>query len=95
VWVFEGRIMVNCGGSCVEAEVGQNVRDGRITMEETLLAMAMAFSGNKVCRKNLGGSGNNTIALTGPTPDLDVWKQALPECLREGATGWVPVFPDS
>ncbi|CAM6034050.1 unnamed protein product [Sphagnum compactum] len=90
-----GRIMVNCGGSCVEAEAGQNVRDGRITMEETLVAMAMAFSGNKVCRKNLGGSGNNTIALTGPTPDLDVWKQALPECLREGATGWVPVFPDS
>jgi len=90
-----GRIMVNCGGSCVEAEAGQNVRDGQIIMEETLVAMAMAFSGNKVCRKNLGGSGNNTIALTGPTPDLDVWKQALPECLREGATGWVPVFPDS
>jgi hypothetical protein len=54
------------------------------------LSRAIRFAG-----KILGGLGINIIALTGPAPDLDVWKQALLECLKEGATCWAHVFPNS
>ncbi|KAL3701934.1 hypothetical protein R1sor_019956 [Riccia sorocarpa] len=38
-----GRIMVNCGGGCVDA--GEGKKDGRVTMEETIAAMAEEFPG--------------------------------------------------
>ncbi|KAJ0890367.1 hypothetical protein HanRHA438_Chr09g0422981 [Helianthus annuus] len=42
-----GRIMVNVGGSCVEAEDSR--RDGKVVMEETLKAMEDRVSGSGVC----------------------------------------------
>jgi hypothetical protein len=54
------------------------------------LSQAIRFAG-----KILGVLGINIIALTVPAPDLDVWKKSLHECLKEGATGWAHVFPNS
>jgi hypothetical protein len=49
--------MVNCGSSCARD-------DGPyITMEEAL------WQG---LQEKVGGTRNNTLALTGPTPDLHV-----------------------
>ncbi|CAN6452915.1 unnamed protein product [Victoria cruziana] len=83
-----GRIMVNCGGSCVEPE--DAARDGASIMEETLKAMDEAFPG-KVSVLNLGdGKEDNFLALTGPMPDPIAWKQALPSSLRHHVDMWRP-----
>ncbi|WJX88713.1 hypothetical protein P8452_70769 [Trifolium repens] len=75
-----GRIMVNVGGSCVEAE--DKVRDGSVVMEETLKAMRMVF-GEKLFVLRLGNRGDDSsLALTGDFPDIDLWKNALPSSLR-------------
>ncbi|KAG7954487.1 hypothetical protein I3843_11G021300 [Carya illinoinensis] len=75
-----GRVMVNVGGSCVEAEDSR--RDGKVVMEESLKAMRLVF-GDKLYIMNLGNrTDDSSIALTGEFPDLDSWKMALPRSLR-------------
>ncbi|CAM6126494.1 unnamed protein product [Calypogeia fissa] len=85
-----GRIIVNCGGSCVEAVEKNGVRkDGEITARETLAAIADVFKG-ELSVTYLRDRGDNSIALTGPPPDLEVWRDTLPECLRLGIEGFTP-----
>ncbi|XP_072998503.1 uncharacterized protein [Typha latifolia] len=81
-----GRIMVNCGGSCVEAEDPR--RDGDLVMEETVKAMREVFA-DQVFVLNLGQRKEDScVALTGPLPDLDAWKQSLPSALRCYVDKW-------
>lgn len=87
-----GRIMVNVGGSCVEAE--DKRRNGKVVMEETLKAMHQVF-GNKTHQLFVLSLGNrkddSSIALTGALPDLDNWKRALPRSsLRRYIDMWTP-----
>lgn len=83
-----GRIMVNVGGSCVEAEDSR--RDGKVIMEETLKAMAKVFPG-EVRVLNLGSrKDDSSIAVTGGLPDLDLWKESLPKSLRFYVDMWKP-----
>uniref|UniRef100_A0A2N9GVP8 PABS domain-containing protein n=1 Tax=Fagus sylvatica TaxID=28930 RepID=A0A2N9GVP8_FAGSY len=75
-----GRIMVNVGGTCVEAEDSR--RDGKVVMEESLNAMKQVF-GEKLFVLNLGNrKDDSSIALTGNFPDIEAWKKALPGSLR-------------
>nr|XP_043617251.1 uncharacterized protein LOC122589071 [Erigeron canadensis] len=83
-----GRIMVNVGGSCVEAE---DVRkDGKVVMEETLKAMEKVFEQGEVCVLNVGRrKEDSSIAMTGGLPpNLDLWKQNLPKSLRFYVDMW-------
>ncbi|CAA7397533.1 unnamed protein product [Spirodela intermedia] len=83
-----GRILVNCGGSCVEAEDPR--RDGKLVMEETLKAMDEVFR-QDLYVLNLGHrSEDSTLALTGPLPDLSAWRQALPSPLKHYVDMWTP-----
>lgn len=86
-----GRMMVNCGGRCVEAEDPR--RDGDLVREETLRAMAKVFA-DELFVVNLGAGGrkeDSWLALTGPAPDVDAWKRALPAAeLRRYADMWTP-----
>lgn len=83
-----GRIMVNVGGSCVEAEDSR--RHGKVVMEETLKAMHRVF-GDKLFVLNLGNrKDDSSLALTGELPDLDEWKKALPRSLKCYADMWTP-----
>lgn len=83
-----GRIMVNVGGSCVEAE--NKLRDGKIVMEESLKAMEQVF-GKKLHVLNLGNrKDDSSLALTGDFPEPDVWKKALPRSLRDYVDLWTP-----
>ncbi|XP_010248615.1 PREDICTED: uncharacterized protein LOC104591471 [Nelumbo nucifera] len=83
-----GRIMVNVGGSCVEAEDPR--RDGKLVMEESLKAMHQVFPG-QVFVLNLGNrKDDSSIALTGELPDPSLWKQKLPLSLRCYVDMWVP-----
>ncbi|KAF8005916.1 hypothetical protein BT93_K0257 [Corymbia citriodora subsp. variegata] len=84
-----GRLMVNVGGSCVEAE--DKSRDGRAIMEETLEAMREVF-GEQVQMLRLGNrEDDSSLALTGPMPDLDAWKAGLPKPLRCFVDMWRPI----
>ncbi|GMI85829.1 hypothetical protein like AT5G63100 [Hibiscus trionum] len=84
-----GRIMVNVGGSCVEAEDGR--RNGKMVMEETLKAMHRVF-GDELFILNLGNrkDEDSSIALTGKlaVSDLDAWKKALPRSLKGYVDMW-------
>ncbi|KAJ0962536.1 hypothetical protein J5N97_027658 [Dioscorea zingiberensis] len=81
-----GRIMVNCGGSCVEAEDPE--RDGSAVMAETLKAMRKVFA-DKVFVLKLGQwKEDSTLALTGRLPDLGSWKRALPKALNFYVDMW-------
>ncbi|XP_052180496.1 uncharacterized protein LOC127793803 [Diospyros lotus] len=83
-----GRMMVNVGGSCVEAE--DSSRDGKVIMEETLAALREVFPG-EVFVLSLGhGKEDSSIALTGELPDVELWKKALPKALRFYADMWTP-----
>ncbi|PON96713.1 S-adenosyl-L-methionine-dependent methyltransferase [Trema orientale] len=83
-----GRVMVNVGGSCVEAEDSR--RDGRVVMEETLKAMSQVF-GRKLFVLSLGNrEEDSSLALTGPLPDLDAWRKALPRSLVGYVDMWRP-----
>ncbi|XP_062147344.1 uncharacterized protein LOC133855063 [Alnus glutinosa] len=83
-----GRVMVNVGGSCVEAE--DSWRDGKVVMEESMKAMQRVF-GDKLFVLNLGNrKDDSSIALTGDLPDLDSWKKALPRSLRCYVDMWTP-----
>ncbi|EXB93557.1 hypothetical protein L484_014548 [Morus notabilis] len=84
-----GRVMVNVGGSCVEAE--DKRRDGRVVMKETLKAMRRVF-GEKLFVLRLGNGKNedSSVALTGDSPDLDAWKEKLPRSLAGYVDMWTP-----
>lgn len=83
-----GRMMVNVGGSCVEAE--NKRRDGKVVMEESLKAMQMVF-GEKLYVLNLGNrKDDSSLALTGDFPEPDTWKKALPRSLRDYVDLWTP-----
>ncbi|KAJ6799400.1 uncharacterized protein M6B38_207880 [Iris pallida] len=82
-----GRVMVNCGGRCVEAEDGG---DGGAVMEETLAAMGRVFGADKVFVLRLGG-GDGVVAMTGEEPDFRAWKEGLVEGLRGYVDMWVPL----
>ncbi|CAM8932586.1 unnamed protein product [Rhodiola kirilowii] len=85
-----GRIMVNVGGSCVEAE--DKWRDGKTVMDETLKAMRVVF-GDEVHVLNLGNrKDDSSVAVTGPLPDRAAWKKALPRSLKHFVDMWVPYY---
>ena len=81
-----GRIMVNVGGSCVEAE--NRLRDGKVVMEETLGAMKEVF-GKKVFVLSLGNrKDDSSLTLTGDLPHLEEWKKLLPGPFKCYANMW-------
>lgn len=81
-----GRVMVNVGGSCVEAEDSEI--DGKVVMEETLKAMHQVFGG-KLFVLSLGNrQEDSSIALTGDVPDVEAWKKALPPSLAGYVDMW-------
>ncbi|KAK7330529.1 hypothetical protein VNO77_24724 [Canavalia gladiata] len=83
-----GRIMVNVGGSCVEAE--NRVRDGKVVMEDTLKAMREVF-GEKLFVLNVGnGKDDSSLALTGDLPQADDWRKALKGPLKCYVDMWTP-----
>jgi spermidine synthase len=83
-----GRVMVNVGGSCVEAE--DSLIDGKVVMQESLKAMQKVF-GDKLFVLSLGNrKDDSSIALTGDLPNLDSWKKALPHTLRCYVDMWTP-----
>ncbi|GLJ06716.1 hypothetical protein SUGI_0046020 [Cryptomeria japonica] len=84
-----GRIMVNCGGKCVEAE--NPSRDGHSVLHETLGALAEVFPGEVFVLRLGYYKEDSSIALTGSLPDVGFWRQALPSCLRSYVGNWVPV----
>lgn len=84
-----GRIMVNVGGSCVEAEDSR--RDGKLLMEETLKAMHRVFPGQVLVLRLGNGKDDSSIALTGKLPGADAWKMSMPESLRFYADMWMPL----
>ncbi|KAL9275167.1 hypothetical protein AKJ16_DCAP24586 [Drosera capensis] len=83
-----GRVMVNVGGSCVEAE--ESGIDGKRLMEETLRAVSKAF-GDEIYVLRLGnGKDDSSIAFTGNLPDPDAWKEALYPPLGGYVHMWKP-----
>ncbi|KAK2989734.1 hypothetical protein RJ640_030227 [Escallonia rubra] len=84
-----GRIMVNVGGSCVEAE--DKGRDGRVVMEETLEAMSKVFDGEVHVLRLGNGKDDSSIALTGEFPDVKVWKKVVPKSLKFYVDMWKPL----
>jgi hypothetical protein len=82
--------MVNCGVSCVEAE-RRFAKDGELTMEETIAAISQIFP-KSLSRRKLWGTGNSSVALTSPLPNMEAWEQTLPEGLKQGAQNWFPVL---
>ncbi|XP_027332848.1 uncharacterized protein LOC113847774 [Abrus precatorius] len=83
-----GRIMVNVGGSCVEAE--SRLRDGKFLMQETLKAMRAVF-GERLFVLNVGNrKDDSSLALTGDLPQHDAWKKALPAPLKCYVDMWKP-----
>lgn len=83
-----GRIMVNVGGSCVEAE--DEWSDGKAVMEESLRALDQVFPG-QVSVLSMGNRGeDSSVAMTGKMPDVDEWKRRLPKALRFYADMWTP-----
>lgn len=88
-----GRMMVNCGGSCVESEDPK--RDGELVKAETLRAMGRVFA-DQLFVLNLGRKKEDScVALTGLLPsDLEAWKEALPAALRCYVDTWIPFTLD-
>ncbi|XP_019105277.1 uncharacterized protein LOC104894336 [Beta vulgaris subsp. vulgaris] len=83
-----GRIMVNVGGSCVEAEDSR--RDGKLVMEESLKAMYKVFPGQLYVLGLGNREDDSSLALTGDFPDLIAWKKAMPKSLRGYVDMWTP-----
>lgn len=84
-----GRMMVNCGGGCVEAE--EEGRDGEAVKDATLRAMAVAFGEDMVSVMEVDES---CVAMAGPpvtVPDEVVaWKALLPPELQHFVDLWKP-----
>lgn len=84
-----GRVMANCGGSCVEAE--DPSRDGEVAKEETLAAMKDVFRDVLVLDLGRGKEEKDScLALTGGAVDMGVWKRRLPEPIQHFADMWIP-----
>ncbi|KAL3677346.1 hypothetical protein R1sor_027294 [Riccia sorocarpa] len=91
-----GRIMVNCGGACVEksdskADVDNGTwtwEDGAARKEATLSAMAVAFPNQLNWRKMANQEASNVMALTGDLPDLGTWAASVPDALKESVLSW-------
>ncbi|XP_065880076.1 uncharacterized protein [Euphorbia lathyris] len=84
-----GRIMVNVGGGCVEAE--DKRRDGDVIMVETLKAMQQVFDGDVFVLSIGDRNDDSSVALTGKLPDSDVWKNVVPRSLRFYVDMWAQV----
>ncbi|KAH9531159.1 hypothetical protein CY35_19G022500 [Sphagnum magellanicum] len=90
-----GRIMVNCGGSCVECRDSQpdcddgtwTWEDGSAARDATLYAMAHVFP--QLSWRKMESKEDNYLALTGPLPDLKVWAKDVPMRLRPGVLAWL------
>ncbi|KAL3505678.1 hypothetical protein ACH5RR_031060 [Cinchona calisaya] len=81
-----GRIMVNCGGVCVE-----EVNKGCLDWEKNyaLRAMKKAFDGEELNWKIMAeNKGANFLGLTGDLPDLSTWSSALPDELSYSVHQW-------
>lgn len=85
-----GRVMVNCGGDCVEAEDAG--RDGEKVVGETVRSMQAGFGAYQVFVLKLRkGSGEPCVAMTGAWPkETDAWKRGLPKPLRGYVEQWTP-----
>eukprot|EP00252_Welwitschia_mirabilis_P013753 TRINITY_DN3029_c0_g1_i1.p1 TRINITY_DN3029_c0_g1~~TRINITY_DN3029_c0_g1_i1.p1 ORF type:complete len:353 (-),score=72.70 TRINITY_DN3029_c0_g1_i1:131-1189(-) len=91
-----GRIMVNCGGACVESrdstgeiEIGTwTWQDGMDVKDATVEALSIAFPFHELSWKRMDNESGNYLFLTGPFPNLDAWAAAIPECLRARVYGW-------
>ncbi|MCO5561462.1 hypothetical protein L7F22_015083 [Adiantum nelumboides] len=89
-----GRIMINCGGICVEKsdsmlELDDGTwtwEDGGYAKEATLRAM-VKVSPQTLFRK-MGGESDYYMALTGSLPDLAFWAAALPSKLQADWVEW-------
>ncbi|GAB4860660.1 hypothetical protein Ancab_035823 [Ancistrocladus abbreviatus] len=84
-----GRIMVNLGGICVEAEDSR--KDGKYFMEESLKAISKAFSDGLYILSFGNRKNDSSIALTGQLSDSDAWKKAMPKPLRCYVDAWTPL----
>ncbi|KAL6899889.1 hypothetical protein ACP4OV_006547 [Aristida adscensionis] len=84
-----GRLMVNCGGACVEAE--EAGRDGEAVKDATLRAMAAAFGEGMVSVLDVDES---CVGMTGPPVTAQevaaAWKARLPPELQHFAHLWRP-----
>lgn len=84
-----GRMMVNCGGACVEAE--EEGRHGEAVKDATLGAMAAAFGDGMVSVLHVDESW---VAMTGPPvtvpEEAAAWKARLPPELRHFVDTWRP-----
>lgn len=78
--------MVNCGGGCVEGEVGLK-QDGERLMRFTVEAMEEVFLGEVWCQR-IDGLTGNVMAMTGSQPDVDRWQAAVPDVLRPSVGRW-------
>ncbi|CAN6244180.1 unnamed protein product [Urochloa humidicola] len=83
----EGRLMVNCGGGCMEAE--EEGRDGEVVMDATLRAMATAFGKGMVSVMDVD---EIWVAMMGPPVTVPekaaLWKAQLPLELRHFVDEW-------
>lgn len=94
-----GRIMINCGGMCVEksdsmSELDDGTwtwEDGGYAKEATLRALVKAFP--ETLFRKMGGESDNYMALTGNLPDPATWAAALPPRLQTGLTDWRLFYP--
>ncbi|KAL5208583.1 hypothetical protein ABZP36_033018 [Zizania latifolia] len=82
-----GRVMVNCGGGCVEAE--EEGRDGEAVKDATLRALTAAFGNGMVSMMDVDES---CVAMTGPVvsapEEMAAWKARLPPELRQYVDLW-------
>ncbi|KAI3939047.1 hypothetical protein MKW92_018444 [Papaver armeniacum] len=85
-----GRIMVNVGGSCIEAEDSSIY--AKMVMEKTLNAMYQVFPGQLFVLSLGMRKEDSSIALTGDLPHLDSWRLLLPASLRGYVKMWTPVL---
>eukprot|EP00850_Spirogloea_muscicola_P003540 SM000014S00328 [mRNA] locus=s14:773036:773314:+ [translate_table: standard] len=81
-----GRIMANCGGPPSAGDQA-SVLAWEATVLRIRAAMAAAFS-EDVWSKQLEDAGRNVLLMTGPRPDVEAWRRALPLQLRRCADGW-------
>lgn len=81
-----GRVVANLGGGS-----GAGLDDQE--KDAALAALRTALGGEQVatlCLRDVPGSpASNTLALSGPLPDVAAWQEGLPEDLRPlAAAGW-------
>lgn len=82
-----GRIMVNCGGIDDTDPTGIT---RKWELNSTIKAMLSAFPGELSWRRTAQAEGENYLALTGPSPDLDLWSSRVPGRLSRNVREWRP-----